>query len=249
LGLINYLQGDYITAKAYLKEALLQAYQIKAKSEITAGILNGLGAVAVLQEDYEEAILYYQKALVVNQESATKIGLARTLKSLGIANFMQGKYEEVQNLFRDSLELYREYSDKRGMAIVLSCWGNVAIAENRFEEAQRLFKESLAIAWEIGHLRNVGESLIGLASAVAGLNDSERATVLCGVTALVLSKLASKLEPVLISQYKNTEQRLRLKLGNENFSQNFDSIDQTPLLLATQGEMILLPILDNISPL
>ena len=108
LGIVNLQQNDFETAQRMLQEAEKLSPPDYYQSEI---LFYNLGVCYFLQPDYDEAALYFQKALQIHPD------FSEAAYYLGLTNIKQGRSEDAFiNLFKASYLFMQEgrgeYQDK-----------------------------------------------------------------------------------------------------------------------------------------
>jgi tetratricopeptide (TPR) repeat protein len=128
-----------------------------------ATTLHGLGSVARLQGDYDEAREYHQQSLELYEELNDKLGIVANLNNLGTIAQSQGDYDDARDYHQQSLEIARELGHRRGIAINLGNLGAIAQSQGDYDEAREYHQQSLEIQRELGErpgvatrLRNLG---------------------------------------------------------------------------------------------
>ncbi|MGH2411012.1 MAG: ATP-binding protein, partial [Chloroflexota bacterium] len=140
-----------------------------------ATALNGAGALAYYQGEYERARSLYESSLSLRRELADTRGVASTLGNLGGVADSQGEYERAWALYEESLALRRELEDQWGIAIMLNNLGNLAQQRIDYAAALVLHEESLALRRALGDTWGVSNTLGNLGHVVYDLGDYPRA--------------------------------------------------------------------------
>jgi predicted ATPase len=118
---------------------------------IRVKVLDGAGALAAAQGDYDAALALLRPALAM----AAALGLddARALAHLhiGIVAEARGDYVEAARRFEESAEVYQACRDPRGHAHAVNALAAVATDTGDYERARALFEQSL------GSFRRLGD--------------------------------------------------------------------------------------------
>ena len=175
LGMIANEQGDNERALAFYSESLALSRAL-GNRYLEANGLNNLGNVAVDQGDYKRARALIEQALLIDRELGMDAGIASSLNDLGRIELALGSYESAQRLVAEGLELYRRLGDQRGIALSLHNQGLVLLAWGRYDEARQRLTESL----QLGHLRCLADTLVGLAHLALREEQLARAARLYG---------------------------------------------------------------------
>jgi CHAT domain-containing protein/tetratricopeptide (TPR) repeat protein len=147
-------QGNYEEALRLLKEALeLGRQSIDNRMEEGVKIHN----IAVLYERlgrYGEALLEYERALLIRQESNDLIGEAATLNNIGGVYQAQGRNEKALVYYERALNLllsnntYQEYEIHDvnfWKGVILVNIGNTYHSQQRYDEALEHYEEALNV--------------------------------------------------------------------------------------------------------
>ncbi|HVA90775.1 MAG TPA: tetratricopeptide repeat protein [Chloroflexota bacterium] len=140
-----------------------------------ATALNGAGALAYYQGDYERAQVLYESSLALRRELGDTRGVASTLGNLGVVADDQADYERAWALYEESLGLRRELEDQWGIAIMLNNLGNLARQRADYARALILLEESLALRRVLGDTWGISNALGNLGHVVYDLGDYPRA--------------------------------------------------------------------------
>ncbi|HXT36398.1 MAG TPA: tetratricopeptide repeat protein, partial [Chloroflexota bacterium] len=143
-----------------------------------ATALNGAGALAYYQGEYERARSLYESSLSLRRKLADARGVASTLGNLGGVADSQGDYERAWALYEESLALRRELGDQWGIAIMLNNLGNLAQQRTDYARALALHEESLTLRRALGDTWGVSNTLGNLGHVVYDLGDYPRARLL-----------------------------------------------------------------------
>src|SRR5262249_9082223 len=110
----------------------------------TAEALLAAGFVARVQEEYAEARVLLEEALVRSRAAGHRFMTAASLHHLGMmAADARGDYATARSFLEESLARYRALGLQRFIALVLLSLGDVARAEGEGARARRLLLESL----------------------------------------------------------------------------------------------------------
>ena len=128
LTLIGYSQrvlGQYVPAINFHQEALKIAREAQDKSCEIAN-LNHLSRVCVLQKNYEEAISYSQRALILARQGGYKLGEANALVNLGYSKVFMARqsdrmatdtYTEAINYLQQGVKLAEKTEDVQSQSL------------------------------------------------------------------------------------------------------------------------------------
>ena len=124
---------------------------------------------------FAQAMLIYQLALTVAQDSADRPGAALALESLGVTYYSQGKYADALEYLERSLRIYEEIGDKAGIAGALIDIGNVNFSQGNFTRAEECYQRCLRIRVEIGDKSGTSTALNNMGNLHRSRGDYTRA--------------------------------------------------------------------------
>lgn len=160
MGYIFYSISDYVKSECYYKEALQRARRNieNGKERTRSGILaleNNYANVLVQLGRYDEAIIYYQEALLEKERVVGKSGMETTglLYNLGSVSLKLGEKEKALEYYEKARAIRTKVLGREHMEviIVLSQIGNVYCAMEKFAKAKDIYTLVLkARAQELG---------------------------------------------------------------------------------------------------
>jgi predicted ATPase/DNA-binding SARP family transcriptional activator len=162
LGLVAYVQGNYLEAQQYFEETLSIFEQHAShwgSQWMINHVLNSLGSVALVLGDYEQAERLGQDCLKRRKEAGDARGVALSLNFLGSLFYRLGRHSQAQQYCQQSLDMARKIDSRRGIAKALHTLGQIAQEESNHEAAQRYYEQSLALFREIGDRRRIAYTL------------------------------------------------------------------------------------------
>ena len=93
-----YLQKDYITSINYMKEAVTQGEIYKISESILSGYIFQIGNTYLELEDYNNAIIYFNKAIEKDPS------LTNSYNKLGICFYNIGDYGKSLDIWKKGME-------------------------------------------------------------------------------------------------------------------------------------------------
>jgi predicted ATPase/DNA-binding SARP family transcriptional activator len=160
-GVLAWIQGDYIAARALYEESLGVSRELGHKGGIAAS-LNSLGLLAKDQCAYASVNSLYAECLEIYRELGNSNGIAASLTNLGLVAKDQGDYASARALTEESLGIYREVGNRIGIATSLNNLGLVTFHQGDYVSARALLEESLGIYRELGNRIGIAASLNNL---------------------------------------------------------------------------------------
>jgi predicted ATPase/DNA-binding SARP family transcriptional activator/DNA-binding CsgD family transcriptional regulator len=175
--LFFWLWGGHLSeGRSWLEGALGMGGE--ATGSLRAKALEGLGNLAIMQNDFASALTVLERSLVLYREAGDGRGVARCLAALGWLALIRGENRQAAGLLEDSLARLRELDDKLGMAFVLTRLAYAAFSEEDHARALALLEEALALYREAGDARAIAMCLGLMGRGAIGQGDFERATEL-----------------------------------------------------------------------
>ncbi len=155
------------SAEYYYKEAL--SIREASKSNRVASSLNNLGVVFMDQEEYEEAITYYIKAMEVRQLANDTVGVALTKINLGLIFKKQGIYDKALGYYKEAIVVLEKFNEQKHLEVALLNMGAIYNTINDYEIAKQYNLKLLKLANESASQRNLAKSYVNLANSYQGL--------------------------------------------------------------------------------
>jgi tetratricopeptide (TPR) repeat protein len=193
-GVLSFQQGEYAASGALHREDLGLRRALGDDLGI-AQALNNLGVVARNDGDMSTAQSFHEESLAIRRALGDRWGIAQALNNLGVVARMQGDLTRAEALHAESLAIRRELGDERGMVVALIYHGLVARAREDHAAACAWYAEGLATAWDLGNLPLIAEALEGIAIALTGIGDAERAARPFGASDALRDSLGVPLSP------------------------------------------------------
>ena len=137
-----------------LKIAKMKELQVaEASMHVNLGYAyNGLG-------QREQALHYYNRALLISKEVGDQDGLATILTSIGNIYDNLGQREEALSYHNQALPIMEKSEHPEGLAATLNNIGLIYDNSGQFEKAIAYYKRALAISKEIGDWTGQGTAL------------------------------------------------------------------------------------------
>jgi predicted ATPase/DNA-binding XRE family transcriptional regulator len=191
-GAIAYRQGDYQVASVRLRESVQMWREIADRPHSLAEVLQDIGTLAVLRDEYGKATEALAEALEIHRAAENKQGSAQILTLLGFEAMALGNYDRSSALLREALELFREMGDRWGMLRVQQHMAVVARDIGDFALAQRLLDENLAVGRELDNKSAIAASLGEMGMLALAQGDHVRADKLTHEVLELYEKLGGK---------------------------------------------------------
>nr|MDQ3006008.1 tetratricopeptide repeat protein [Chloroflexota bacterium] len=180
-----------------------------------ARVYGEMGTLFYKQGDYGQARSMREQCLVYDQKLHFQYSTAVSLISLGALCRIQGDYGQAEVNFEEAANIrYASNLPHDNTYFYLGC---VKLHSRDFVRAKTLFTEHLKISQKYHVLVGVGESLLGLGSVAAGLEDYECAARLAGAGQAVHDTVAWVLDPNDRIEINPLLQTAREQLGETRF--------------------------------
>lgn len=108
-------------------------------------ILNGLAIAYTLLANYDEALDFHFKSLVIREAEGNKAEISVTLNNIGIVYFKLRNYEKAKEYFVKSLKLKREVSDTYDLDKLLLNLGMSNIHLHNYDEAIGFINQGFSV--------------------------------------------------------------------------------------------------------
>jgi tetratricopeptide (TPR) repeat protein len=133
-----------VIANLELQHALKKKFtRIEAQSYNTHGVCYWI------KGDYQKAITYYRKGLVLWKKMRNNHGISTTLSNIGLIYKDQGNYREALKYYNQALKNYQKKKDQQGIATTYNNMGVIYFELKQYEPALKYYKKSLTIRKKI----------------------------------------------------------------------------------------------------
>lgn len=109
-----------------------------------------------------EALVYYSKALRIQQESGDAQNMAFTLNNIGNVNFFLKAYDSALVYYKRSADLKEKLGNRKGLSASYNNIGNVYNDLGQYADALGYYKRSLEIRVEFGDKKGIVTSNINI---------------------------------------------------------------------------------------
>ena len=109
-----------------------------------------IGNCAYSQSRYEEALIWYEKAIKITERIGDQAGLAATYSNIGLIHYVQGNYQEALKWYEMSIEITKKIGDKAMLATTYNNIGAIYDAQGNYQSALKWYEKSSKICEEIG---------------------------------------------------------------------------------------------------
>jgi tetratricopeptide (TPR) repeat protein len=195
LTLLGYSQrslGHYDLAQQFHERAVESAREVKDQRCEIAN-LNHLSRTYILAEDFEAAIAYSQRALILARQTGDRIGEANALTNFGYGEMARAQaqalepeqIESILNYLEQGLRLTEQVQDRPSEALCANSLGIAQVMLRHYDQAITVLEKGLQIAQAIGDVFLQGINYSYLAIAYQNLENTEMA-VFCSALSMYL---------------------------------------------------------------
>ncbi len=174
LGIIYYLESDFIKAIRHYEEAIAIRKKIKDEKGL-ANTYNNIGVIYKYQGDYSKAIEYFGNSLKVQEKLKNNKGIAAALNNIGLIHYNNESYSKAVEYYKQSLSLRQEIGNKNEIAYSLNNIGNTYFAQKNYPKAIEYLDRSRELNIEINDSIGLSLSLSNLANVYSEQGDDDLA--------------------------------------------------------------------------
>ncbi|KAB8142050.1 tetratricopeptide repeat protein [Chloroflexia bacterium SDU3-3] len=168
LAKVYQLQGRHMEALEGLQAA--QEEHVQADDRIKlARVLTGMGDVYRALAASREALVFYQKALGLEQGRASPLGQAMLKDKIALALLAEGRMDEAELVGREGLLIREQIGDTVGLARSNSLLGMVAQRLGHTDRAIEHYERARALEEQTQNVRGQHVSLLHLGDAYVAL--------------------------------------------------------------------------------
>jgi len=100
--------------------------------------------------DNQKALEYYQKSLLIYEETGDPSGIGTAYINIGYAYDELGDSETALEYYRKALVIYKDFGDKFGIAIILNNIGDASRKLKDYDKSYEYLDKSMKLSEEIG---------------------------------------------------------------------------------------------------
>ena len=135
-----------------------------------SGVYNNRGLLHYRQGQYDQSLLFYQKALQLDRQMQDSARVERRLKNIGISYKQMGRYQKALETYQEALSVARSLALEGEIASINNSIGNLYNSLKDFEKAKFHFGEALTVWQKSGDNRRVSIAFNNLGNAKLGLD-------------------------------------------------------------------------------
>ncbi|MBV6485546.1 MAG: Photosystem I assembly protein Ycf3 [Flavobacteriales bacterium] len=129
-----------------------------------ANAINILGISSSIKGDFEKAISYFKKGLIIFKEIDYKQGLSYSYGNIGLIYHELGNYAKAIEYQTQSLKIDEKLGNKYGIASSYNNIGNIYHEQKYYEKAIEFYSKGLKLGEEIKENDCISSCLLGLGS-------------------------------------------------------------------------------------
>ena len=140
-----------------------QILRIKEKKNLRSRLgvsYHNIGLIYIDIKDYDSALKLLQKAVELNKEFYTPLGIARNLMAIGDIYFLQNQFPKALETYEQAKQILQEKGMKGDLAEAIVSIGRVAFKQNKLDQASQLYKQAFEIANESNYAYEKCSSLM-----------------------------------------------------------------------------------------
>jgi signal transduction histidine kinase/tetratricopeptide (TPR) repeat protein len=140
----EHVPADFDRATECADDAIEVAYTLGDSSKIVKGLLSK-GFVLRRRELFDEALLYFYKALSIGQRNSLYKETGYILNSLALIYYSKANYDKALEYHYQCLVLREAHGTQHDIAVTLNNLGVVYMQLSNFEEALKFYTRSLEV--------------------------------------------------------------------------------------------------------
>jgi predicted ATPase/class 3 adenylate cyclase len=156
-----------------------------------------------------------EEVLGLKREVGDVIAISDSLNNVGWDALLTGDFERAVANLEEALAIARELGDTFRITLALCNLGLAAVLQERFAKAVEQLRETVILCIRRGDRRCGSEAVLGLAAAVAGLDEDELSVTLDTIRRALMAEAGIVYEPGMLTQLEPFISLARTRLGPE----------------------------------
>ncbi|MCD4665661.1 MAG: sensor histidine kinase [Bacteroidales bacterium] len=236
------------------KEILLESLSVNKKynNSINIGITYvNLGIISKEENNPDEALNYYDKALNIYRDIGYKSGIGHIYVNMGNAYKDKGQYPTALNYMENSIKIFKEISNRDGILGSLTNLAVIYVRIKKYSEALSIYDTCKILAKELGdrgNLLTIYDNIYGIYYSSGDYKNALKyktkyVDLKDSIFNLDQSKIIADLE---LRYEKEKDQAHIFELQNENLQKNLDlrkKTNQRNIYFASGTSIIVIGIL------
>lgn len=154
---------DFNNAVKYINKSV-EALNAKKEEKLLAKALLVKGIILSKQENYDEALYYFNRALYLNSFIENKEGMIATYRYIGEHYTNLGLLQKAQDNYRKALQLSIDIEFNKLIGVILTLIGHNYQLEGKLNKALNYNRKALQARIEYGNIAMEGSSYINIGS-------------------------------------------------------------------------------------
>ena len=172
------MASSYTSAERYAKE-LLDMYHASSDTIIEKRTINmitfELGKIYQIQNEFEKAKQYYQRAIDLTKSTADKETEAKCYLALGGLSYSRSEYHKAKRCYEKAVAITVSYGDRIREAIIYGNLGRVVQSLGEYDKAEKYYKKALEIRKKTGDREEEANDYGNLGTLFYSLGEYEKA--------------------------------------------------------------------------
>ncbi|MCP4655884.1 MAG: tetratricopeptide repeat protein [bacterium] len=149
VGEFSLKQKDLTTGEKACRTLIEVAQQSDDVEKIAAGY-HHLGRIAQQRRDFDDAEMWYRKALAIFEDLGAEYRAAGAYNQLGITAQQRRDFDGAEKWYRKALAISEQLGDEHRAAITYYQLGRFAQERRDFDGAEKWYRKALAISEQLG---------------------------------------------------------------------------------------------------
>ena len=172
------MASSYTSAERYAKE-LLDMYHASSDTIVEKRTINmitfELGKIYQIQNEFEKAKQYYQRAIDLTKSTADKETEAICYLALGGLSYSRSEYHKAKRCYEKAVAITVSYGDRIREAIIYGNLGRVVQSLGEYDKAEKYYKKALEIRKKTGDREEEANDYGNLGTLFYSLGEYEKA--------------------------------------------------------------------------
>ncbi len=191
IGNLAALQGDHITARTHLEKALMIWRDLGDENEV-ALTLGDMGWSSFMEGDDPTALLRFEESLALHRKGGNKRLINRAILTVCQIFVSQGQVGKARPLANEALALGVSLNDPYAQQGAHHYIADFGLIEEDWNAAYQHYSSALRLALEIGDMMQSTIEMQGVAMALTGMSQLERALRLDGAATAYRQELGGE---------------------------------------------------------
>ncbi|MEZ4540950.1 MAG: BTAD domain-containing putative transcriptional regulator [Chloroflexota bacterium] len=209
--------GDTVGGRMLLEESISH-YRAAGEWRWLAGALSDIGMAYSLEGDLASAKAAFQRSVDLAESIGDQTGIALAVSNLGAVALDSGDLEAAETFSRRGQAIAQDIGDKLMLSVCLGNLGHVTLTQGERAAALRTYRDAAVVCRESGYGYMLIEIVMGLAALAAGRDAGAATRWLGAVAAWRATTGFGGATPFVQRMFEETENRLRMALGEEAYA-------------------------------